>query len=110
MTQPTEGLVNKKDMHLPIKLSYNLWRDRLVMSVESKIKPYDDQEIYFKDILDTLSIAYNLTNDKRIWIKFRGYPTGKRLNMNVSNPTIGGISFIYQNSFNNWKNFFWKSN
>ena len=67
-------------------------------------------EIYFKDILDTWSIAYNLTNDKKIWIKFRGYPTGKRLNMNVSNPTIGGISFIYQNSFNNWKNFFWKSN
>lgn len=99
---------NDKELQVPIKLSYNLWRDRLVIASESKIKLYDKEAMYFRDILDTFSLAYTLTKDKRVQIKLRGYPTGKKLNMNLANPIIGGISVLYLNSSNRLKTLFWK--
>lgn len=94
---------NDKELQLPINLSYNLWRDRLIIASESKIKLYDKEAMYFRDMLDTFSLAYNLTEDKRIQIKLRGYPKGKKLNMNLANPIIGGISVLHQNSSNSLK-------
>ena len=97
---------NEETLQVPIKVSYNIWSDRLVISGESKIKLYDEQAMYFRDILDAWSLTYHLTSDKRIQIKLCGYPTGKKLNINLSKPIVGGISLLYKNSFNSWKLFF----
>ena len=100
---------NDEEVQLPIKLSYNLWRNRLVISGESKIRPYDEQGMYIRDILDHWSLAYNLTRDKRLQLKLRGYPTGRNLTINREHPVIGGVSLLYQKSFNSWKMLFRKS-
>ena len=81
----------------------------MVISGESKIRPYDEQGMYIRDILDHWSLAYNLTRDKRLQLKLRGYPTGRKLTINREHPVIGGVSLLYQKSFNSWKMLFRKS-
>lgn len=88
---------------LPIKISYNLWDGRLVISRESKINLAAGKEIDFENMVGDWSVGYGLTDDNRLRIKLNAYPSGREPNFNMPKSILGTISFVYVKSFNRWR-------
>lgn len=96
-----------KTTSLPIKISYNLWDGRLIISRESKINFAAGKEIDFGNMVGDWAIGYGLTDDNRLRIKLHAYPSGSEQNTSMSKSIFGAISFVYVKSFNRWRELFW---
>lgn len=96
----------EKSTSLPIKVSYNLWNGRLVISRESKINFAAGREIDLGNMVGDWSIRYGLTDDNRLRIKLHMYPSGIEPNLTMSKSILGGVSFVYVKSFNRWRELF----
>lgn len=97
----------ERNTSLPIKISYNLWDGRLIVSRKSKINFAAGKEIDFRNIVGDWSIGYGLTDDNKLRIKLQLYPSGEAANINMNKSILGAISLVYAKSFNKWSELFW---
>ncbi len=101
-----EEIKQDRTTSVPIKISYNLWDGRLIISRESKINFAAGKEIDFGNMVGDWAIGYGLTDDNRLRIKLQVYPSGAEPNVNMSKSILGAVSFVYVKSFNRWRELF----
>lgn len=95
-----------KTTGVPIKISYNLWDGRLIISRESKLNFAAGKEIDFGNMVGDWAIGYGLTGANKLRIKLHLYPSGNQQNTSMSKSVFGAVSFVYVKSFNRWRDLF----